>query len=486
MDLKDRWRAGAVVVLVMAATWTSGSAQEQSVTLERAIEIALNNSHDISAAEYSVRVADQQVREAWSNVLPDVSASASYSRNLKVQKSFLPAIIFDPTASPGDVIPVQFGSDNTWQAGLNLNQPLFEYNVFIGVGAANRFRSLENERMRGTTQGVVTAVRMAFLGTLLSVEEQRLLQNSVTRVQQTLEETQAMNRAGLASDYDVLRLEVELGNLVPNLRRVDNAVDEAKRQLSIELGLGPNEDVELAGSLSGINIEDLASNSDENQTLLLAAGSSEESAGFESLRGVAFEERSSLRAQRLNQDLERTRLSTQKAEYFPTLSLFSSYSILAQENGSPNFFGSSNSRAASAVTGISISVPIFQGFARDARVQQTNAVIDQIDQQLQRAEAELESELRFLVAGLDETRERVQSQQRSVTQAQRGFEIASVEYREGIGSRLQVTDAELALRQSEFNYAQAVYDYLTTRARLDSAAGTVPTAAGEISSRVDR
>ena len=63
---------------------------------------------------------------------------------------------------------------------------------------------------------------------------------------------------------------------------------------------------------------------------------------------------------------------------------------------------------------------------------------------------------------------------------------ASAEYREGIGSQLQVTDAELALRQSEFNYAQAVYDYLTTRARLDAAAGTVPTAAGDISSRVDR
>jgi outer membrane protein len=61
-----------------------------------------------------------------------------------------------------------------------------------------------------------------------------------------------------------------------------------------------------------------------------------------------------------------------------------------------------------------------------------------------------------------------------VTQAGRGWDIAQAEYRAGMVSRLQVTDAELALRQSEFNYAQAVYDYLTAQARLDLAIGRVP------------
>jgi outer membrane protein TolC len=61
-----------------------------------------------------------------------------------------------------------------------------------------------------------------------------------------------------------------------------------------------------------------------------------------------------------------------------------------------------------------------------------------------------------------------------VTQAQRGFEIASAQYREGLGSQLELTDAEVALRQSEFNYAQAVYDYLVFRAQLDEAVGEVP------------
>ena len=89
----------AVAIMAVGGSGAVGQVQNNSVSLERAIEIALNNSHDISAAEYGVRVAEQQVREAWSNVLPDVSATASYSRNLKVQKAFLPAIFIDPNAN---------------------------------------------------------------------------------------------------------------------------------------------------------------------------------------------------------------------------------------------------------------------------------------------------------------------------------------------------------------------------------------------------
>ena len=84
------------------------------------------------------------------------------------------------------------------------------------------------------------------------------------------------------------------------------------------------------------------------------------------------------------------------------------------------------------------------------------------------------SEVRTVADQVDEARERASAQQLAVTQAERGFAIASAQYREGIGSQLELTDAEVALRQSEFNYAQAVYDYLVARAQLDAAVGLVP------------
>ncbi len=487
--IKGVSRLAAIGLWWLGFGCAAGSAWAQETgevySLQRAIQVALANSHDIYAAEEGLRFASQQVREAWSNVFPDLSANASYQRNLRVQEVFLPARFFDPDAPPEALTPVRFGSDNTWQAGLSFNQPLFEFDVFIGVGAAGRFRSLETERVRGTTQSVVTTVRQAYLDALLAEEDRRLTENSIERVRQTLAETQGLNRAGLASNYDVLRLEVQLANIEPNFRRAQNALDSRRRTLLIEMGMEPETPIQLEGRLNDLDIGSRDANDEANALLLGASGLPVEAElRFDELYQLALRRRTDLRQQRLNINLEESRRASQKAEYYPTLSLFSNYTVLAQEDGSPTFFGTPQQRTTSAVTGFRIEVPVFRGFSRDARVQQTNATLRQNEALLERLEKEVESELRTVLANLEEARLRVRSQGRAVQQAGRGFEIASVEYREGVGSQLQITDAEVALRESEFNYARAVYDYLIARAQLDAIAGTVPVEPGDLQVRV--
>ena len=121
-----------------------------------------------------------------------------------------------------------------------------------------------------------------------------------------------------------------------------------------------------------------------------------------------------------------------------------------------------------------MSFPIFSGLSRDARIDQRRTALRQAETQTRMATDQAEVQLRNLVDEVLEAHARAAGQRLAVSQAQRGYEIASAQYREGLGSQLELTDAEVALRQSEFNYAQAVYDYLATRARLDEAAGEVP------------
>ena len=165
------------------------------------------------------------------------------------------------------------------------------------------------------------------------------------------------------------------------------------------------------------------------------------------------------------------------------MTLFGNYNIAAQEDGALTFFGGSDNRTTASAVGLRVSLSLFQGMARPARIQQTAATVRQNEAQLERLEREVENEIRTMLANLDEAQLRVTSQRRAVGQAQRGFEIASAEFREGVGSQLQITDAENALRATEFNYAQAVYDYLIARTGLDAAVGTVPIAAGELAVR---
>jgi len=294
----------------------------------------------------------------------------------------------------------------------------------------------------------------------------------LSRLRQSLGETEALYDAGLASEYDVLRLRVEVANLEPNLRRAYNASLQARRQIAVELDISDQESLEVTGSLAEMDLEDLAANTPANREILAFTGFQGDVS--DALR-LAGELRSDVRQLELNEDLRRSEMKLEQVSYLPEVTLFGNYIINAQDNGSPNFFARGDGqRAYSRLVGVRVSVPIFQGFRRDARIDQKRALVRQAEALTQVGFDQAIAQVKGLVEASEEAHERARGQRLAVTQAERGFEIASAQYREGLSSQLELTDSEVALRQSEFNYAQAVYDYLVARAQLDEATGRVP------------
>lgn len=444
-----------------------------TLSLREAVQTALRQSLDIQDAYLALEEANERVAEAWSNVMPSVDFTGSYTRNIAPAVSFLPAEFFGGVE--GEYVKVQFGQDNAWASSFVLDQPLFEGQAFIGVGAAARYKGLQEEVLRGRAQNLVTRVRLAYYSLLLAQEEFRLITESVDRVRGSLEETEAMNRAGIAADYDVLRLQVELANLVPNLRRAENAVSQARRQLAIELNLEELEVLQVTGSLAAMDLERIEGNNVANREILdmgrldLALTS-----GIDEVLDLAMAGRSDLKQLELAEKLRTAEMRAEQAEYLPKISLFANYQVNAQQNGSPMFFGDEDSRATSKWVGVSISLPIFTGLRRDARIDQKRALLNQARTQSLLARLQAEGQVKSVREQTEEALDRARGQHLAVEQAQRGFEIASAQYREGLSSQLEQRDAEVALRQSEFNYARAVYDFLVFQAQLDEAVGQVP------------
>jgi outer membrane protein TolC len=461
------WWGTGLIVLLAALSGRAAAQAPDTVTLGDAIAEALARNPSVRQARAAVTVADGQVREAWAQALPDVNATASYQRNFLVQEQ-----IFEFN---GEVVRARFGFENNWAAGFTVTQPLFQVDVIIGVGAAGRYRALERERARGTSQSVVTGVRQAYLSALAQLELARLNESSVQRIRETLAETQARFRAGLTSEYDVLRFEVQLANLEPQLRRAQDALAAAKRSLLIAMGRPADGDIEIVGRLVEVNVLDPAANTPDNAMLIALSGPMLDSTAIDTALAAALAARTDVRQATLGIAVEEARVKVERAQLFPKVSLFGAYNYLAQDPGSPSFFGeSAEYRTPAAWGGIRIELPIFRGFREYARIQQARAGVEQNRVSLALAREQAVNDLRTLTAALGETRARVASQARAVAQARRGYQIATAEYREGLGSQLQVTDAELALRESEYNYALAVFDHLIARADLDAALGTVP------------
>ena len=449
-----------------------------SLTLDQALRIALGESREIEQARLALAVAEGQVSEAWSSVYPSIDVSTSYTRNVTPAVSFIPAMFFDPNAAEGELLKVQFGAANAWNTNVALEQPLFRASAFIATGAAGSFERLQLEAVRGTEQEVVTQVRLLYYQLLLAQEQKQLIERSIARVTQSLEETRALNRSGLSSDYDVLRLEVELANLEPDLRTVDNEYRRVQRELATDLNVGEGVMIEVAGSLAELDLDEEAANDPVNTRLLALMGV--EAADLvqedrrETLLGRARGGNPLVQQAAINAELQGTQLQLERSEYLPQVSLFATYDIQAQQDGRPNFFGTSRQRGYGRFVGVRVSLPVFTGFRRNARVDQMQASLRSAELQVDLAEDELRDQLDSLVDRLEESRLRTGSQGLAMELARRGFEIASAQYREGLGSQLELTDAEVALRQSEFNYAQAVFDYLSTRAQIDQLVGEVP------------
>ena len=477
------WVGLATVVVTLVLVGPGGVAAQgggpgsRVLTLREAVGVSLESSRQLENARWQLEAAQAQAREAWGSVMPTVNFNASFTRNLKLPQFFLPARFIDPDAEPGEVVPVQSGSDNSWFAQARADQPLFNAAAFLGVSAAGRFEALQQEALRGQAQQIATEARLRYYDVLLAQEQLRLNRKSRDRVARVLEDTRKLNEVGLASDYEVLRFEVELSNLEPNVARSVNRVESARRTLAVLMAEESLGGVELAGSLLTVELPELPG----RDPIRVEGGSTElmlnrpvmaEALPAEEVLSIALERRSDLLQLALTKDLRQTERSVEITRYLPTISVFGTWTVNAQGNGTPRFFGD-NSFETQAV-GIEVSVPIFSGLQRPARVSRLSAVVEQADAQLELARDQAENEVRTLMEQTLEAYDRAAAQRRAVAQANRGYEIARSQYEAGTGSQLQVTDAELALRQSEFNYAQAVYDYLTAQARLDAAVGVVP------------
>ncbi len=476
----DRWKVHGLAALVGLLLLASGTLAQTpdapAYSLRKAIGTALENNRDLQSAQLSLLTADEQVREAWGTLLPTIDASVGYQRNLRVQETFVPAIIVDPEADPDELIPVRFGAENLWTAWLYVTQPIFDASAFVGVGTAGRFRSLEAETVRGQAQQVASQVRRTYYRALLAREDVRLIERSIARTEQTLRETRGLFNAGLASNYDVLRLEVRLANLRPNLKRAGNAAALAERDLAVEMGLDEVDPIRVAGSLHRIDLASADANEGANEQLLRLVGLQNAlDVSVETLFEMARKNRSDLRQAQLNYELENARYKYEQTMRLPKINAFFNAGFVSAQNGNPEFFGGGPERRTdAAVLGVSVEIPLFQGFQRSARVQQRKLGRERAHVQLELLEREAVNQIRTAFEALEEARQRADAQRWAVDEARRGFEIVTAQYLAGLSSQLDVTEGEVLLRESEFNYGQAVYDYLLAQADLDFAIGVVP------------
>ncbi len=460
----------AAVFLFLTASATAQTNTGKQVTLEQAIEMALANSPQINRALLAVDDADELVRMAYAEVFPDITSSINYTRNIEIPVQFLPAEFFG--GQPGTLVPVSFGTDNNWQGGFTVAQNLFKGEALVALKSSAVFRKVQEENLRSTSQQIITQTRVAYYAVLAAREQLRLQDAQIQRLETSLQENEARAKAGIVDDYDVLRIRVQLSNQRPQQIEAKYAVDEAYRNLKIAIGLPVSFDIAVKGNLNTFDILAQDAISDENAHLKKIDKMNPYNFNSEMIDSVLLtENRGDIRIAEANLRLKEKEILGVRSRFLPTLTASYNLQWNAAEPDEPTFFDN-NSRF--QTLGISLSLPIFKGFSRVAELDRAKIQYKDVEEQKRMAILMAQNEVASASEELDKIFETANARQQALDQANEGYERAKKRLENGLGSQLELTEAEIQVREAEVNYALMVFNYLTAKAQYDLATGMVP------------
>lgn len=433
-----------LLLIVFSLGFTSLFSAPNKINLDEAITAAVKYNYEAKAAKYSIEKADQAVREALGNALPSLSVNANYTRNLQSPVFFLPDF---QNPSSGKLNPIKIGADNSFQTVANLNQIVFNSAVFTGLGTAKIYSAASREQYKSVISKTVSNVKKAFYGALLAKEYLDVLKMSLKNAEENLKSVEALFQEGFIPEYDKIRAEVAVENIRPAILQAENNYNSALNALKLEMGMNINEKIELVGELK----------IPEDSEINLKKISPDELANYN------FD----LKAFQLQKQVSKEIIEIEKSDYYPTVALFGNYIIQGQSN-TFDFL-----TAKSLSVGINLSLSIFKGFQTDARTQQAKIDYMIVDERYNQLYEVIKMQLDNAINQMEIALTRIQVQQNTVKQAELGYNIATIRYREGTGSQVEINDADTALRQARLNKSQAIYDFLVARSDYESLIGDI-------------
>ena len=437
-------------------------AQEtRSLTLQESIEIAKQSNLSIQTAEQNLKTAEAQVRTARAGLLPRITANGNYTYFKDIQKSVIQAeggfgfpmpdaetneMPMPSTDSEADLIELEFGAHHNLQGTLNLTQPIFAWGRYhYGYQAAKLNYQAVEQDVNAAYNQLRLDVSEAFYSALIAQEFVRVARQSVSLVEKQLDIAETSLKAGAATDFDVLRAKVQLSNAKSQLVRAENAAITAKDAYKTVLNIPLAEDVSVKGSLDIPKKQQMPS------------------LNLDTLIEQALKNRPEVHRTQLSENAARKQIDVAKTRRLPDLGFFTNYQISQNERLTQmNRIWS---------LGFQINIPIFDGFATRAAVQQSESVLKQVQLGGTQVKTGVEFEVRNAYLSLIGAQTRIEVQRESVAQAQESVRIANLQFQNGIITTVALTDTQLALAQAEVNRLQAYHDYIVGLARLEKAIG---------------
>lgn len=391
-----------------------------TLTLDEALEIALSENPTIKIADQEIQLRKEVKREAYYNLIPELSLNGNYSRTLKKQ-----TMVMD---FGGESQTLKVGSDNSYSGGLTISLPIFAPALYKTINLTQTDIEMAVEQARSSKLELVNQVTKAYYQLLLAQDSYDVLLHSYRNAETNFNIVNAKYEQGAVSEYDKIRADVQMRSLWPSVVSAQNGINLAKLQLKVLIGIDPELDLSVLGNLKDYELS-LFENQLNNEYLTL-------------------NNNTSLKQLDINAELLKNTLQLQRTNFLPTLGASFNYSYTSLNN---DFRIAHYKWYPYSTVGLSLNIPLFK--ASDySKTKQTRIQMLQLAENRAYAEKQLKVQATSYLDNMAASSEQVLSNKESVFQAEKGRDIAQKLYEVGKGTILELNDSEVALTQTQLTY----------------------------------
>ncbi len=441
MKFRTKVKAFATLFAVILTIGTAKAQQpvmeDLHLTLERALEIALNQNLSVMIAGEEITRVDWIKQENWYTLFPSLSANAQYTNNI------LKPVFFSDFFPGGKM---EIGSTNSYAVTGTMQVPIFSLAIFKNIQLSDIEMKSALESLRGTKIDLIAQVKNSFYGVLMLEESLKVLNESYKNARETADNIKRMYENGMASEYDMIRSDVSVRNILPSITQAKNALELSKMQLKVLLSVELTTPVKLEGSIAQLEREIERHSSGDV---------------------LSLENNSSIRSMDIQMERVNKSIELIRSQRLPSLAGFANYQLQMQSEE----FTFSNRWTNSVAVGLALQIPIFNKMSYTLKERQSQVVVRQLKMQREQLENNLSLSLRNSINEMNRAMEQLVSDKEAVKQATKGYEISKVRYNTGAGTLLELNDTEVALTRSRLNLNQTIYDYIKAKSDFEKVIG---------------
>jgi len=419
---------------------------QQAFTIQEAVAYAKKNNASGKNALVDIEDAELQIQELKQTGLPQIKGQFQFSYNAIVPTSILPASTFNTAAADGEVVKVKFGVPWAGQAGISLNQLIFDGSYLVGLRAASTYRELAARNKQQNDITITEAVTKAYYSVLIAEERTKILALNVNRLDSLIRDTQILFKEGFAESIDVMRLEVQRNNLFTEQQKVKNLIDLSYQLLKFQMGYRLENPIILEDKLEGNDITALRIISNEP---------------------IDYGNR--IEFNLLGTQRKLAELNIERIQKGSLPSVFFSGSLGAS-HGNQRFNPLERWFPLSTIM-LGTSIPIYDSGIRKTQVQRERLSLIKLNNGAEQLKESFELQNSRAITNLTNGIRTLDVQQRNLDLAKEVLRVSSIKYKAGVGSNIEVINAESSLKEAQTNYFAALYDVLIAKVDLDLARG---------------